>query len=366
MVERATTEARETSNGTSQRDLSTNLLDSLDFGLLALSAEHRILFANRKALEILDTSPLRLLGNLVGDLLLSRTPGYSLWPDKRVDQDAEPREVMLEFEGRELLLQVRWLPISDRGLGSSILAFEDVTEVVGEMEFQRRVDRFASVEELAAVIAHEIRNPLTGIRTTIQYVGSKLEDRAGLRSDLEDAIHELDRIEQFTTDLLQFTRPKSLQMTVQDLTPILAKVLDNLEMQFRLAGITVKRELADFLPAIPLDPDAIQQVFLNLVLNAIDAMNGGGQLRVSTSSRWYRSKQAVEVAFHDTGCGIPEDVLDKIFDPFFTTRDTGTGLGLSVVHQIVTQHGGTVTVTRNQDKGTTFSLFFPQSRGDLA
>jgi len=348
---------------TAKPELGAVLLDSLDFGLIALDAQHHVLHVNRKALEILDADASRLLGRAIGDVVLSRTPGYSLWPGKLGAIDGEPREVMLEFEGRELLLQVRWLSVQDHSGGPSIMmAFEDVTEVVGEMEFQRRVDRFASVEELSAVIAHEIRNPLTGIRTTIQYVGSKLEqNHPALRSDLEDAIKELDRIEQFTTDLLQFTRPKSLQMTEQDLTPILVKVLDNLELQFRKSNITVKRELAEALPPFPMDPDALQQVFLNLILNAIDAMPGGGSLRISSSSRWYRTKQAVEVAFHDSGCGIPEEVLDKIFDPFFTTRPNGTGLGLSISLQIVREHGGRINMRNRSGGGATFRLSFPVS-----
>lgn len=340
-------------------EIAQLLLDSLDFGLVALDSEHQILLVNRKGLEILDARANQLLRKPLGDVLLSKTPGYSLWPDSRAELGEEPREVMLEFEGRELLLQLRWIPGSDGSGISSILAFEDVTERVGELEFQRRVDRFASVGELSAVIAHEIRNPLTGIRTTIQYVGSRLEGATALREDLEDAIKELDRIEQFTTDLLQFARPKSLQMIEQDLTPILVKVLDNLELQFEQSEITVKRELAESLPAFPMDPDAIQQVFLNLILNAVDAMPDGGQLRISTSSRWYRSRLAVEVAFHDTGCGIREEELDKIFDPFFTTRPNGTGLGLSISLQILREHGGRINVRNRSQGGSTFRLSFP-------
>jgi signal transduction histidine kinase len=267
---------------------------------------------------------------------------------------------MLEFEGRELILQLRWLDVSpvEREI-RAILAFDDVTETMGEIEFQRTVDRFSSVGELAAVIAHEIRNPLTGIRTTIQYVGSKLEGQSQLRSDLDDSIKELDRIEQFTTDLLQFARPKSMQLEEDDLTPILGKVLDHLDQHFKSAGISVKRELAENLPRIPIDPDAIQQVLLNMILNAIEAMPEGGQFRVSTSTRRYRSRQAVEVAFHDTGCGIKEDVLDKIFDPFFTTRPNGTGLGLSISLQIIKEHGGRINMRNRAGGGATFRLSFP-------
>src|SRR5690606_2930908 len=122
---------------TAKPELGAVLLDSLDFGLIALDAQHHVLHVNRKALEILDADASRLLGRAIGDVVLSRTPGYSLWPGKLGAIDGEPREVMLEFEGRELLLQVRWLSVQDHSGGPSIMmAFEDVTEVVGEMEFQ--------------------------------------------------------------------------------------------------------------------------------------------------------------------------------------------------------------------------------------
>lgn len=340
--------------------LSQHIVDSLDFGVLALDSEHRILLLNRKAQEILDAPPKDVLGQGIGDALLSRTPGFSLWPDVPDPSPGESREVMLEFQGRELLVHLRWLDVTPaESEVSAILAFEDVTETMGEIEFQRTVDRFASVGELSAVIAHEIRNPLTGIRTTIQYVASKMTEGDNLRSDLRDSIKELDRIEQFTTDLLQFARPKSMVLESEDLTPILTQVLDNLDQHFKAAGITVKRDLAEGLPPIPLDPDAVQQVFLNMILNAIEAMPDGGQFRVSSSARRYRSKQAVEVAFHDTGCGIPEEVLDKIFDPFFTTRPNGTGLGLSISLQIIKEHGARINMRNRAGGGATFRLSFP-------
>jgi signal transduction histidine kinase len=344
-----------------QRDLAQLLLNSLDFGLLALDQGSCIIFVNRKACEIFNTEPDQLMGRPAGEVLNSRTPGLSFWSADQIDpEDAGTREVMLEVAGKEFLLKLRWLPVADRGSTvTSILAFDDVTEAVGDAEFQRHVDRFASVGDLSAIIAHEIRNPLTGIRTTIQYVGSKMEPPSSLRSDLEDAIKELDRIEQFTTDLLQFARPKSFQKSDEDVNPILETVLDNLELQFAEVGITVKRDLGPNLPRLAMDPDAMQQVFLNLVLNAIDAMKGGGQFKVSSSARRYRSRMAVEVALSDTGCGIPEEVIDKIFDPFFTTKPAGTGLGLSISLQIVREHGGRITVRNRSGGGVTFRLSFP-------
>jgi len=344
-----------------RRDLSPGLLDSLDFGLIALDGDNRILYLNRKATEVFSTAPAELLGLPLGEMLTSRTPGFSLWSVDDIDPEAAgAREIMLEYRGKEYLLEIRWLPpFETDGPVQTILAFDDVTETVGEVEFQRRVDRFASVGDLSAIIAHEIRNPLTGIRTTIQYVGSKLEPGTSLRTDLKDAIQELDRIEQFTTDLLQFARPKSFQLEEQDLNSILETVLDNLELSFAESAISIRRDLAPNLPGVPLDRDAIQQVFLNIALNAQEAMPRGGQFRVSSSSRRYRSRLAVEVAFSDTGSGISEEVIDKIFDPFFTTKPAGTGLGLSISLQIVREHGGRITVRNRSQGGVTFRLSFP-------
>jgi signal transduction histidine kinase len=265
--------------------------------------------------------------------------------------------VLSSGEG-ELTVETRWLPVlgNDGDLGG-ILSFDDITESVGELEFQRRLDRFASIGNLSAVIAHEIRNPLTGIRTTIQFVGSKME--GALRDDLVEVITELDRIEQFTTDLLQFARPKNLDRVPGDVNQVLEKVLDSLSVQLATSGVQVKRDFTADLPRIPMDPDAMVQILLNIIRNSLEAMADGGTLRIATSSRRYRSRTAVEIAVHDTGCGIAEENLDRIFDPFFTTKNSGTGLGLSISLQLVREQGGRVTVRNRSQGGVTFRLSFP-------
>jgi signal transduction histidine kinase len=146
-----------------------------------------------------------------------------------------------------------------------------------------------------------------------------------------------------------------------DLPKVLDSVID-LVSHSAGKGIRFHKETARGVPKLLGDEEQLTQVVLNLTLNAAQAMPEGGDV-------WLAIRQeddGIVIQVRDQGAGVPEENLDKIFDPFFTTKDTGTGLGLSVVHQIVTQHGGTVTVARNQDKGTTFSLFFPQARGDVA
>jgi signal transduction histidine kinase len=294
----------------------------------------------------------------VGEVLQIRSPsrGASLWPPDVAESLA--RELVISSAERELTVEVRWLPVlREEGDLGGILSFDDITESVGELEFQRRLDRFASIGNLSAVIAHEIRNPLTGVRTTIQFVGSKLD--APLRSELSEVITELDRIEQFTTDLLQFARPKSLERIPGDVNQVIEKLLDTLSAQLEKAGVQVRKDLTPELPRIPMDQDAMHQVLLNILKNAIEAMPDGGPLRVTTSSRRYRSRTAVEIAVSDVGYGIPEEHLDRIFDPFFTTKPSGTGLGLAISLQLVREQGGRITVRNRSQGGVTFRLSFP-------
>ncbi len=335
-----------------------SLLDSLDSGIVAVDTAGKILFLNRRVQELFGLDPGGVIDQPVGEVLQVRYPsrGASLWPPDI--GESMTREMTLASDDRELTVEARWLPVArdEDGLGG-ILSIDDITDSVGELEFQRRLDRFASIGNLSAVIAHEIRNPLTGIRTTIQFVRSKID--ATLREDLDDVIKELDRIEQFTTDLLQIGRPRNLARVPGDVNQVIEKVLDTLSAQLASASVQIRRDLTPELPRIPMDPDAMHQVVLNIIRNSMDAMPEGGTLRIVTSSRRYRSRLAVEIALSDTGCGIPEDDLDRIFDPFFTTKSSGTGLGLSISLQLVREQGGRITVRNRSQGGVTFRLSFP-------
>ena len=200
----------------------------------------------------------------------------------------------------------------------------------GESDPEEENDHLTSLGELSACVAHEIRNPLTGIRTTVQFVDSKLDPEDPRREDLREVLSEIDRIEQIIGDLLLFARPvEGTRMT--DLNALLGRILDSMEPQFEEAEVEVKRNLSAELPAFVMSPDNIQQVLQNLLRNALEAMPEGGKLKVTTTLRRFRSDRppAAEIFVSDTGHGIPEDLLGNIFKPFFTTRHNGTGLGAS-------------------------------------
>ncbi len=348
----------------SRAEQTSIALDSLDFGLLAINAENEIIFLNRVAEGILKLNSDDVLGREIGQVL--RTPRKSTFlvydPDQ-VSQESFQR-VRRVRDRQRIALRSRTLPLrNDEGdvVGTAAL-FTEANEI-SEDELHADRDRLMSLGELSASVAHEIRNPLTGIRTTIQFVQSKLGDKSKYKRELDDVVHELDRIDQIITELLLFGRPQPVRLAAIEVNPLVQKTLDALASKLDEHAIQLKAALAAELPAVVGDSDMIGQVLFNLVANAIEAMPEGGELRLATSVRTSPSgKQRVNVFVSDVGSGVPADIMDKIFDPFFTTRSLGTGLGLSISEQIVRAHGGTLTFRNRRPTGATFRVSLPVDR----
>jgi hypothetical protein len=243
-----------------------------------------VVYANRWIEDLMGLEPEGLLG-LAGSRVF---PGADArWLKGAV---REPRDFKLEAEGREMTLKAEAMPLRDAegGVMGSVILAEAISESE-DGEFQKKIDRLVSLGELSAYVAHEIRNPLTGIRTTVQFVGSKFKPRDPRREDLDDVIKELDRIEQIITGLLMFARPPAARPQPCDLHQVLEKTLAMIELQLGDAQVTVHRDWTENLPLVYADPDLTQQVFLNLCLNAIQAMPEGGALG-ATGMRRYRTR----------------------------------------------------------------------------
>ncbi len=335
--------------------LAHHVLDAIEQGVVALDRERKVVYANRWIEDLLGLDPEGLLG-LAGARVF---PGADArWLKGAV---REPRDFKLEAEGREITLKAEAMPLRDSegGVMGSVILAEAISESE-DGEFQKKIDRLVSLGELSAYVAHEIRNPLTGIRTTVQFVGSKFKPSDPRREDLDDVIKELDRIEQIITGLLMFARPPAARPQPCDLHQVLEKTLAMIELQLGDAQVTVHRDGTESLPLVYADPDLTQQVFLNLCLNAIQAMPEGGELRAASAVRRYRTRRSmVDISFSDSGIGIARDLIEKIFDPFFTTRSTGTGLGLPISVQIMREVGGVITAKNNPGGGATFRVSFP-------
>ena len=225
-----------------------------------------------------------------------------------------------------------------------------------------RADRLASVGEMAAGIAHEIKNPLTGIAAAITVIKEDFDPDDSRVSIMNEVLEQVSRLDKTVNDLLFFGKPTLTEPASTDINSALKKILVFAAQHRGGKNIERRLELADDLPPVYVDPKQIQQVFLNLFLNAVQAMQGGGTLTVQSALVKVDGFDMVQVKVTDTGQGIPLQILDKIFTPFFTTKAQGTGLGLAISHRLIEQQGGRLYVASEDGKGTTFTVELPAYR----
>jgi signal transduction histidine kinase len=234
-----------------------------------------------------------------------------------------------------------------------------LTEVYQELqdnfESMKRAERLYAIGQLSAGLAHEIRNPLASIAGAAGILRRNPDAREKRSECLVIIDKECERLNRLLTNFLQFARPRAPHYQIVDAASILSSVMDLAQHALDGKPIVLRKEVAPHLPLLQCDPEQLKQVLLNLVINAVQATPEQGVVTVSGAMQ--NDKILIQVT--DEGCGISPQNLDKIFDPFFTTKEAGTGLGLSVVHQIIEQHGGLLTVQNNRVKGVTFSILIP-------
>jgi signal transduction histidine kinase len=296
----------------------------------------------REMLTRLDVSvcvPLLALNRLTGMMLLSSSEKeWDLSPDDLNLLQMLMSQASIAFENAYLYQQQR-----DR------------------LRRLYRAERLAAAGQLAATVAHEIRNPLTSIRSTVQYLLGEFDEKNPKRELIEGVIAEVDRIDRTVDGLLSLTR-------ITDFDPeriALGQLIQQTILLVRTQGNSQSVEI-DWSPPesefyILGDEAQLKQLFLNIMLNALQAMSGGGRLTIKLSLKTepLNEKMWAEALVADTGCGIPAEKLDKIFDPFFTTKKGGTGLGLPTSYAIARQHGGELKVKSREGEGTTIALVFP-------
>jgi len=222
------------------------------------------------------------------------------------------------------------------------------------------------VGQLAAGVAHEINNPLTGIVTYSQLLLERAPEEGTTRSSLEKIVTQANRCRKIVRGLLDFSRQSKPDERPCNVNTVLQECVALVANQALFQNIEIVRHFGEDLPLVPMDPSQIQQVFLNLILNAAEATPADGRLTLTT--RLDPTSRYVEVEFADTGCGIKEADLERIFEPFFTTKGArrGTGLGLAISYGIVKEHRGTIGVESEVGKGTTFVVSLPLSLEEAA
>ncbi|MCK4659197.1 MAG: cache domain-containing protein [Phycisphaerae bacterium] len=237
---------------------------------------------------------------------------------------------------------------------------EERTQQLVKVQTQvARQQRLASGGQLAAGVAHEINNPLGGILTFSSLVLEELPEDSHMHEDMQEIVRQAIRCRKIVTELLEFSRQREAQMTSASINEVVSRTLALLEKQALFYDINLTRKFDPDMPMTVVDESQMQQVFMNIILNAVDAMSERGDLTIETGHK--TAKKQVWVRISDTGCGIPPEIREAIFDPFFTTKDPGkgTGLGLAVACRIVQDHGGRTEVESELGKGTTFTISLP-------
>jgi signal transduction histidine kinase len=233
----------------------------------------------------------------------------------------------------------------------------------------RRSDRLISVGVLAAGIAHEMRNPLTGISLLLDDLHDHIEDRGENREMIQKALQEIDRLENLITGLLDFAAPsKPAQLTARPIRDVFRHLFFLIKKQCKNQNIKLTEHLEDALPQVNLDPERLLQALLNLLLNAIQAMPDGGEARIrvhnADATESMLSEPAIRIEVSDTGKGIQPDDIPFIFDPFFSRNPAGHGMGLAITHSIIQEHGGRISVFSEPGQGATFWIDLPVAARD--
>jgi two-component system, NtrC family, sensor kinase len=250
-----------------------------------------------------------------------------------------------------------------------------IREADTKLELERNLrqsEKLATVGQLASELAHEIGTPLNIIYGRAEWIKRRLEDREGIQKNLDIIAQQSERITKIIQQLLGFVRKKKPEQTTLNVCTIVETTLDLLDHQIQKQGVRVVKDLKKNLPHVIGDPDQLQQVFLNLILNAIQSMVDGGTLRLSASSKRISKgeleeggRQYMEICVEDTGVGMEREVIQNIFNPFFTTKGTGTGLGLMVTQGIIQDHEGWINVESEVGKGSVFKIYLPCLEGEV-
>lgn len=221
-----------------------------------------------------------------------------------------------------------------------------------------QTDKLKSISTFASGMAHEIKNPLTSIKTFCEYLPQKIHDKKFLDTFIPLVSKDADRINELIHDLLEYSKPSPPQLVESDIHKIVESVVDVLCAKIIARKIQVARDYDQtHIPEIPLDSRQIKQALLNIMLNSIEAMPEKGILTLKT--RLSHNQKRLNILISDSGCGIAPDNLLRVFDPFFTTKEKGTGLGLSITHGIIKEHGGKIFVESTPGQGTTFRIELP-------
>jgi len=351
-----------------ERDFIQSIFANITSGIITLDENRNITFLNPYSENVFKIQQKEALGKHYREVF-DRLPSWL----RVIDDFLQAREEKQSLEhhlifpdGKAIFLETHFSKIrqDDQSHIIDLLFLRDITARKRMEEHIRRSDRLISVGVLAAGIAHEMRNPLTGISLLLDDLHDHIEDRGENREMIQRALQEIDRLENLITGLLDFAAPsKPAQLTARPIQDVFQHLFFLIKKQCGNQNIKLFEHIEEALPQVKLDPERLLQALLNLLLNAIQAMPDGGEVRLRVNNidaeESMLSEPAIRIEVSDTGKGILPDDIPLIFDPFFSRNPSGHGLGLAIAHSIIQEHGGRISVFSEPEKGATFRIDLP-------
>ncbi len=342
------------------KTLTGNVLESMHSVVVAVNEEGRIVMLNRLAGDLFGVSRDLAVGRQY-DRVFPEDPGLlkRALIEKKTTRDVETQYRTVSGEEKILMVGTSCLFDEERRFKGAVAVIHDVTELKKYEEEARRAERLSAMGNLAAGVAHEIRNPLNAISITAQRLRSEFaprKDEDEYRSFTQLILDEIKRLDNIINQFLSLAKAHELNLAPTDMRRFLNEAVDLAQIEASEKGIRVTRDIGQ-LPTIRIDPEEMKKALLNIMLNGIQATDSSGELSVRC---YHDEKQGIiSVEIEDTGRGIPEEKLSRIFQPYFSTREKGTGLGLSIAYRIISDHRGRVTVKSKVGKGTVFTITLP-------
>lgn len=338
------------------KDFNKLIVENIQSGLMTVNTENRINFVNKTTEKILDD--VMLLNKPINEVFIDFDIA---WLDKNKQINRKSLEYK-NYKGQKQLLELVISPIVDRkeNIGF-VLLIQDLTEVKRLEEQMRQQEKLAAVGQLAAGIAHEIRNPLASMSGSIQMMEASSEISEENKKLMNIIYREINRLNNLITEFLDFVRPDDLKEDPIDVNKLLTDLLDMVKFNENLNQQTEQQVNLQSKQTILGDYDKLKQAFLNIIINAYQAMEASKKPKITIST--YDDKNDVVVIIEDAGDGMDANQVRRIFEPFHTTKAKGTGLGLAVTHKIFESHKAKVFVDSEVGVGTTFKIIFHEGRG---
>ncbi|ORJ62855.1 ATP-binding protein [Geothermobacter hydrogeniphilus] len=339
-----------------ERNFKETVFENIETGILTLNPEGLVTSVNGPAQRSLQLppwqkpAPWRKLLTDWPEMVDALEEGLSVGVSGRWN-----KYLTIEREGRPLTFRLALLPLGARNLSGQILTIEDLTERVQMRQRMERMGRLASLGRLSAGIAHEVRNPLTGISLLLDELHDRMLDQPDDQQLIRRALEEIERLEALVGELLNFASVPKTEKVVGDVVDTVRDTLFLVSKPLQQQRIRLEQKFSDDLPRIAFDSNKLKQALLNLLANAMDAMPEGGRLDVSVEPEG----DGVAIVIQDTGTGMSAEQLELIFEPFYTSKGEGTGLGLAITHNIISEHGGRIDADSTPGAGSCFRIWLP-------